>query len=94
MPTKAKAKTDDEEVEAESADKDEIDPHRFAGLAQPPLSDPAHPEHLEWHHEHAGGPDPDELPAIKEQQEADAEAAAEAAQAAAEKEAAEAEAAG
>jgi hypothetical protein len=60
--------TDKPDVEATETQADEeapeVDPdHRFAGLAQPPLSDPAHPDHAQWHHEHAGGPDPNAEPA-------------------------------
>jgi hypothetical protein len=86
MPTKPKAKATDEdqadaEVDQQSAEPDqEVDPdHRFSGLADPPISDPSHPDHLDWQHEHAGGPTPDELEAIHAEQEKAAEAEAEAA---------------
>jgi hypothetical protein len=74
---KSKADTKDE---PDNELPDDVDPdHRFAGLADPPLSDPAHPDHLDWQHEHAGGPAPDELEAIHAEQEKAAKAEAKAA---------------
>ena len=90
MPTKKAAQTTEAEEEPE-AEEEAADPdYRFAGLAQPAPSDPLHPDHVEWMHEHAGGPSPDELTDIKAEQakaeEAEAEAVATRAEAEAEPE--------
>jgi hypothetical protein len=77
MPTKPKTKTDEEPDETIAGD--EVDPdYRFSGLAEPPVSDPLHPDYVEWQHEHAGGPSPEELEAIHLEQDKAAESEAEA----------------